>query len=272
MPNLNYLRYRLTRPLKSWKNKYLKHITQKQARQDNLYLKAVEEISQYCHEPAETVERKYKLGPEQEKGFHIFNEQNNLNKASVDDFYRNCSYYVYELPLWNAEKYRPGYLRLVTLPYLRRRHYARVMDFGAGSGDFCIELAKNNLEVTYCDIGEQLSDFARWRFQKRNLNVKMAKGIDGLRGEVYDCIFSFDAFEHIKDFAQTLQALAGHIAPGGSLVFSGAFSGKTLHLEENERYDNFKNLDRLMRDNGLTFKDKFAQFYFYKRANGCYNK
>ena len=50
------------------------------------------------------------------------------------------------------------------------------------------------------------------------------------------------------------------------MIFSGAFSGGTLHLEENEIYNDFVCLDRLMRDNGLVFEDKFVQFYFYKYA------
>ncbi len=139
------------------------------------------------------------------------------------------------------------------------------MDFGAGAGDLCIALASNGLEVTYCDIGDCLYDFAKWRFEKRHLPVKMAKGIENLKEEKYDCIFSFDAFEHIKDLPEMLDRLIAHLRPGGSLIFSGAFSGGTLHLEENERYNEFKKMDALMQGCGLTFQDKFAQFYFYKR-------
>lgn len=261
----NYLRYRCLKPFKSWKNKYLKYITQREAQKSNLYQKVAQEISQYCNEPIETVKEKHKLGPESEDNFHIFKEQSNLSKTSVEDFYRQCSYYLYELPLWNARRNRPRYLCLITLPYLKRNNYKKVMDFGAGAGDLCIELAENKLEVTYCDIGQRLYDFAKWRFQKRNLSVKMFRGAGLTEGD-YDCVFSFDAFEHIKDFPEMLKELVAHIRPGGSLIFSGAFSGKTLHLEENEKYNDFKNLDILMRNNGLIFQDKFAQFYFYKRA------
>lgn len=264
--NLNYLRYKLFKPFKSWKNKYLKHITKKQAKAYDLYNEVAREISDYTGESIGVVKQKHKLGPESESRFYVFKEQDNLNKDDVESFYKECSYYIYELPLWNAEVNRSKYLCLINLPYLRSNHYKKILDFGAGSGDLCIELAKNNLEITYCDIGDKLLDFVRWRFQKRALNIKIAKGIDNLGGELYDCIFSFDTFEHIKGLPLILQKLVTQIKIRGSLIFSGAFSGGTLHLEENEKYNEFKNLDTLMQNYGLTFQDKFAQFYFYKKT------
>jgi 2-polyprenyl-3-methyl-5-hydroxy-6-metoxy-1,4-benzoquinol methylase len=262
--NLNYLRYRIAKPFKSWKNKYLKYITKKEAEKFDLYEKIAEEISEYTNEPIEIVKQKHKLGPESERNFDIFKHQANLSKGEVEEFYRKCNYYIYELPLWNAERSRPKYLYLICLPYLKRNNYKKVMDFGAGTGDLCIELAKMDLDVTYCDIGEELFDFAKWRFQRRNLPIKVVRGIDNIN-EIYDCIFSFDTFEHIKDLPGVLKVLIKYIKLGGSLIFSGAFSGGTLHLEENEKYNEFKELDKLMQNYGLIFQDKFAQFYFYKR-------
>lgn len=263
--NLSYLRCRLIKPFKSWKNKYLKYITKKEAGEINLYERVAKEISEYANEPVETVKQKHKLGPEGEGNFSIFKDQDNLTKESVEGFYQKCNYYLYELPLWNAERNRPKYLSLITLPYLKRNKYKKLMDFGGGAGDLCIELAKNNLEVTYCDIGESLFNFAKWRFEKRGLPVKMTNKLESLN-DSFDCIFSFDAFEHVKDFPLMLKKVTEHIKPGGSLIFSGAFSGGTLHLEENEKYNDFKELDHLMQSCSLVFQDKFAQYYFYKRV------
>lgn len=264
--NLNYLRYRIIKPFKSWKNKYLKYITKKEAEKFDLYEEIAKEISEYTHEPIETVKQKHRLGPESEKDFGIFKNQNNLTKKSIEDFYQKCNYYIYELPLWNAERNRPKYLSLIVLPYLKRNKYKKVMDFGGGAGDLCIELANHNLEVVYCDIGEQLFNFAKWRFEKRKLPIKMINELESLDGN-FDCIFSFDAFEHIKDLPLLLKKLVKHIELGGGLIFSGAFSGGTLHLEENEKYNDFIELDNLMQSCGLVFQDKFAQFYFYRRTS-----
>lgn len=222
------------------------------------------EISEYTGESVDIVKQKHKSGPEREKNYEIFKNQEKLADSEVEGFYKKCAYYLYELSLWNAERNRPKYLRLICQPYLKRNRYKKVMDFGAGAGDLCMELAKNNLQATYCDIGECLFDFAKWRFAKRNLPIKMVRDLDGLSNEEFDCVFSFDAFEHIKDLPVILGKLVRHIKTEGSLIFSGAFSGGSLHLQENEKYDNFKSLDRLMRDFNLIFQDKFAQFYFYK--------
>jgi 2-polyprenyl-3-methyl-5-hydroxy-6-metoxy-1,4-benzoquinol methylase len=265
MSNLNYIKYKFLKPFKSWKNKYLKSLAKKDALRRDLYNQAAKEISEYTGEPIETVKHKNNMGPESEKLFSIFKERANPPKENVEDFYKSCSYYLYELPLWNAERSRPKYLSLICLPYLRRNKYKKVMDFGAGAGDLCIELAKNSLEAAYCDIGECLFNFAQWRFAKRNLPIKMVNGLDSLRTEGFDCIFSFDAFEHIKDLPAVVKKLSLCLKENGSLIFSGAFSGGALHLEENEKYNEFKNLDELMRRHGLAFQDKFAQYYFYKR-------
>lgn len=261
----NYLKYKLCKPFKSWRNKYLKSMTKKDALKRSLYNQVAGEISSYTNEPAEVIKHKHKLGPEVEKSFNIFQNQVNLTKSSVEDFYKSCSYYLYELPLWNAERNRPMYLYLICSPYLKHNRYKKILDFGGGAGDLCIELAKHNLDVTYCDIGENLYNFSKWRFEKRNLPIKMVKGIDRIQIRDYDCIFSFDAFEHLKDLPAALKMLVSYLRPGGSLVFSGAFSGGTLHLEENDKYNNLSNLDFLMKDCGLIFQDKFAQFYFYKK-------
>lgn len=265
--NKNYISYFFLKPFKSWKNKYLKYVTKKEAKLSNLYVSVAKEIGEYTGESIDIVKEKHKTGAGSENAASIFKEQASLDKVKVENFYKSCQYYLYELPLWNAERNRPKYLRLIFMPYLKRNQYKKVMDFGAGAGDLCIELAKNKLEVTYCDIGECLFSFAKWRFARRNLSVKMVNAVNILGEEKFDCIFSFDAFEHIKNLQETLKKLTEHIKIGGSLVFSGAFSGGSLHLEENERFNDFKNLDSLMQGLGLTFQDKFAQYYFYKRKN-----
>lgn len=264
--NPNFLKYKFLKPFKSWRNKYLKYVTKKEAEESGLFEITAKEISEYTNEPVDIVKQKHKSGPETEEDYTIFRNQGCLTNLSVEDFYKKCSYYLYELPLWNAERNRPRYLYLICSPYLNRNSYRKVLDFGAGAGDLCIELAKNGLDVTYCDIGQNLYNFAKWRFEKRNLYIELIKGIGKIEDKDYDCIFSFDAFEHIKDFPGILGRLVQHIRPDGSLIFSGAFSGGTLHLEENEAYNGFDRLDALMRSLGLEFQDRFAQYYFYKKC------
>lgn len=262
--SLNYFFYKLLKPFKSWKNKIYKNIANNEARRSRLFDNTLQEISEYTKEPVEVIRIKHKQGPEKECDYSIFQEQGSLSREKVEKFYAQCNYYLYELPLWNAERNRPKYLCSIILPYLKKNQYQKILDFGGGAGDLCIELAKNGLNISYCDIGEILYNFAQWRFKKRNLAIRMVKGMGAIEG-FYDCIVSFDAFEHVKDLEQIIKKLSSHIKHKGSLIFSGAFSGGTLHLEENEQYNDFKKLDLLMKACGLSFQDKFAQFYFYKK-------
>ncbi|MFH1441522.1 MAG: class I SAM-dependent methyltransferase [Candidatus Omnitrophota bacterium] len=261
--NSNYIKYRIFKPFKSWKNKYLKHISTKEAKKDNLYNLVAAEIGEYTKEPIDTVKKKFSLGLQSEGGFHIFTNQENISTEKVRDFYREADFYLYELPLWNAQRNRPGNLLKIILPYLKRNGYKRILDFGGGTGDLCIELAKNNLDVTYCEISKTSSEFAKWRFKRRNLEVKIIKTLTEV-GKNYDCVVSFDVFEHVRELPELLKQINGILRKNGSMIFSGAFSGGTLHLEENEFYNEFKNLDKLMIDSGFYFMDKFARYYFYK--------
>lgn len=262
--NLNYLHYISRKPFKSWRNKYLKYITRKEADNTGMLDLAIREISEYTGEDCKIVKEKHKAGAQGEKSREGFLSRCELNKEFVEAFYREFRYYLYELPLWNAERNRPKYLVDIASSYLKRNHYNKVIDFGAGAGDLCIELYKRGLDVTYCDISNPLFKLSEWRFRRRNMPIKMLKGIDNVVGD-YDCILSFDVFEHIKDLPVLLPRLISHIKSGGSIIFSGAFSGGGLHLRENEKYNDFKQMDLLMQDLGLSFQDKFAQYMFYKK-------
>lgn len=123
--NLNYIQYKVLKPFKSWKNKYLKHLSIKEAKSNDLYNLVAAEIGEYTREPVEVVKNKFGLGPQSEKQFHIFTKQDNLSTEEVKNFYKDANFYLYELPLWNAESNRPGNLVKIILPYLRRSGYKK---------------------------------------------------------------------------------------------------------------------------------------------------
>ncbi|MBZ0165676.1 MAG: class I SAM-dependent methyltransferase, partial [Candidatus Omnitrophica bacterium] len=183
--------YHLIKPVLSWQNKSLKKWAGKESARLNLYEKTLQEISEYTGEPVETVREKHHLGPKSEPAFSIFQQQDKLTVGTVEHFYKEATYYLYELPLWNAERARPRYLYRIVQPYLKRYGCTEVLDFGGGTGDLCLELAGQGLGVTYCDIGKEVSDFARWRFARRNLDVRMCSDIGELPEKSYDAVISF---------------------------------------------------------------------------------
>src|SRR5271163_404413 len=97
------MQYYLIKPFLSWRNKYLKHKTRQAAKKNNLYDKTVAELEEYTSETSEIIRQKHRQASNGEPGIEIFNEQSHLSKKNVEQFYHQCKYYLYELPLWNAE-------------------------------------------------------------------------------------------------------------------------------------------------------------------------
>lgn len=265
---MNSWQYELMRPVLSWRNKWYKKWAQNESRRLNLYEETLKEISDYTGEPVEAVREKHHMGPRKEPTFAIFQQQEKLTSSSVENFYREATYYLYELPLWNAEKARPQYLCRIMRPYLDKYGCHTVLDFGGGTGDLCLALADAGRQVSYCDIGKEVADFARWRFQRRGLDVAMYDSLDAVSGKVFDAVISFDCFEHIKDLPAVVGGLSRCVRPGGLIISGDAFEGGGLHLEENFKYHNADTFDRMMSDNGLTFVGRFAQFVFYRKDPG----
>ena len=174
--------------------------------------RTADEAAEYLSEPAHEILRKYRRGNFQEREFF---ERPGLSAEAVEGYYKNNATYIYDLPFWNAEHNRPKFLRLMMLGRLRQFGCREILDFGAGAGDLCIELARNGFTAVYFDLSERLSDFARWRFKKRGISVEMFKGWEELKGRQFDCIVSFDVFEHINGLPAAAAAVCAHIKPGG---------------------------------------------------------
>lgn len=262
---MNMLQYKIMKPYLSWENKAYKRWAAREGRRIQLYDETVREISEYTGESIDTVRQKHHLGPRSEPAFAIFQEQDKLTVNNVEQFYKEATYYLYELPLWNAERARPLYLYRVVRPYLEKYGCSDVLDFGGGTGDLCLQLADRGIQMNYCDIGKEVAEFARWRFERRKLHVPMVDSLDGLSGRSFDAIISFDCFEHIKGLDTVVQRLVQLIRDGGLLISGDAFEGGGLHLEENYKYHDPDTFDALLQRNGLQFVGRLAQFVFYQK-------
>jgi len=262
---MDYWQYHLIKPFLSWRNKYLKSLSKKESRVLDLYNKTVLEISEYTKEPAEVIRKKHHMGPETEPRYGIFEKQENLTTDKVERFYKDAKYYLYELPLWNAERARPQYLYRIIKPYLQKYGCKKVLDFGGGTGDLCLELALQGLDVSYCDIGQEVATFAKWRFHRRQYEITMYDSIGSLEGQQFDGVISFDCFEHIKDLDVVIKKLVQLIKPKGLLISSEAFEGGGLHLLENQKYHDIQVFNDLLTGVGLKFVGRIAQYIFYQK-------
>lgn len=258
--NLNYVRHIFLKPFKSWKNKYFKHIIYKNPANSLLYQKTLEEISEYTNESLQTVEKKCRGSRSCDVDWE------NASENEIIDFYKNEERFLYELPLWNAERNRGEYICRIIVPYLKRNKAKQILEYGGGTGDIAMALAEKGFKVIYSDINKKLIDFVSWRFARKKLDIGICNLTVSNKLPTSDCVVSFDVLEHLKNLPQKIKKIYQSLLPGGSFIFSGAFSGGDLHLRENEIYDVYKNLDKMLRSCGFIFNNKFAQYHFYKKT------
>jgi SAM-dependent methyltransferase len=161
--------------------------------------------------------------------FHelVNGEWNELGPSSWADrakmFYARSNHYILDLLYANAdrdaaEKKLEKYGIWKFLDQLPPR--LDVLEFGGGLGVVCQLFCERDYQVTYLDIPGKPMDFARWRFQRYHIPVRIIESDPErltLENE-YDFIFSDAVFEHLIDPCQAADRLMRHLRPGGYLV------------------------------------------------------
>jgi SAM-dependent methyltransferase len=89
---------------------------------------------------------------------------------------------------------------------------ARVLDFGAGGGQFAVPLAELGLNVTALEPDERL----RARISGKGLRAVAAP--QALADASFEYIYTLNVLEHIEDDVVALQALQAKLTPGGTLL------------------------------------------------------
>ncbi|MFH1130065.1 MAG: polysaccharide deacetylase family protein [Pseudomonadota bacterium] len=98
-----------------------------------------------------------------------------------------------------------------------------VLEIGAGTGRFTLELAKRAQKVVANDLSQRMLVQLAHKAQAANVtNIKIRPGsIQKIEmGGPYDLICSFSAFEYVSDLPALLGHIANNLAPGGSLFFT----------------------------------------------------
>ena len=84
-------------------------------------------------------------------------------------------------------------------------------------------------DLTYYDLEGKIMSFAKWRFTKRRINVRIIKASDEedrLEGK-YDSIFCFDVLEHVTEPIKHAERLLKHLSKNGKLFIQVA--KKSVH-------------------------------------------
>lgn len=121
-----------------------------------------------------------------------------------------------------------------------------ILDAGAGQGNFSLELAKKNHQLTLCDISEKMLSDAKTLFVKNEIATNVAfinsaaQDLSQHVNQQYDVVLFHAVLEWLVDPEQTLKQLIKLIKPGGYL--SLMFYSKTGLIYQNLTHGNFSHV------------------------------
>ena len=100
---------------------------------------------------------------------------------------------------------------------------ARVLEYGPGSGQILLQLARCGIDAYAIDIDQRWLDQITRQAEIMGLNVNVERNVfgRGFEGVTFDRIIFYEAFHHAVDFLDVLSALRSRLAPDGMIVFCG---------------------------------------------------
>ncbi len=100
---------------------------------------------------------------------------------------------------------------------------AKILEYGTGSGQLLLFLARLGLRTSAVDIDAASLELVRAQAEAMQLDVRTERGAfgEGFDGESFDRIIFFEAFHHAIDFTTLLRRLRQRLRPGGLLVLCG---------------------------------------------------
>jgi peptidoglycan-N-acetylglucosamine deacetylase len=103
----------------------------------------------------------------------------------------------------------------------------RVLEIGAGTGIFTLEIARNCNEVVAADISQNMLALLGRKAEAQGIgNIRIVKG-DIERMELagaFSVVCAFSALEYLADLPSFLAKLSRHVEPGGAVYFITARS------------------------------------------------
>ncbi len=99
----------------------------------------------------------------------------------------------------------------------------KVLDFGCGSGVLSYLLAKNDYEVTACDLEFGPLNLVKQKIEfPRNINfVEGDIATKDFPDESFDVIFALDVLEHVENLEDYIKLFNRLLTPNGMVIVSG---------------------------------------------------
>ena len=193
--------------------------------------------------------------------FREINKDEFININNHNSFYENSDNYIFDLLQNNLSKQKLINKINLFSPLLFSKvmnsDYKSFLEFGGGLGLFCeiIKELRPDLEVNHVDIKSKVFDFAKFRYNKRNIEVNqiLIPQDDFEFNKKYDIIFTDAVIEHLPTEQQVyyINKLSSYVNDGGLFIplidLSGSEESMPMH---NDVDINF--LHNILEDNGLS--------------------
>ena len=206
------------------------------------------EASEFLGIPKEGILRGFEEASKKYPGFlkwtHISEEEwlaKNLNQNNEEDiarFYQETPNYIFELIESHSTSDKKRLVQKV-IEIMKKNNVKKAVDYGAGIGQDSIMQTLEGLETTAVDLPGKTFDFAKFRFKKRDLNIKTIDIIPEKLPlqEKYDAITCFEVMQHLLNPEEVLEHFYEHLNSEGLLIMTARFKGNyALALKENEKY------------------------------------
>jgi len=144
------------------------------------------------------------------------------NGIAPPDLFSSVTPWVFQNTVMVAE-FMESWAQILRGMALPANSNASVLEYGPGSGQLLLMLAKMGLRAHGVDIDDTALDTMRRQAEAMGLNLRTERAEfgEGFAGERFDRIFFFEAFHHAFDFEALLRRLQDRVNPGGRLIFCG---------------------------------------------------
>lgn len=100
---------------------------------------------------------------------------------------------------------------------------ARILEYGPGTGQFLLTLARLGYLCHAVDIEQEYLTLITRQAEAMGLSIACDRQFfgEGFAGERFDTVLFFEAFHHAPDFLSLLVRLRDRVTPGGRLILCG---------------------------------------------------
>lgn len=185
------------------------------------------ELAEYFDRPAADIERQIAGATASFTAEWQQHVADPTDEQAVTRFYNESKTELFDLAQWHSTD--PIHFRSLMCADLagalaKAGETPRYLDYGSGIGSDALVFASKGFAVTLADVSEPLLAFAKWRCERRGLDVQT---IDLKRRQpphgAYDAVVCFDVLEHVHRPLRTLDQINRSMRPGGLLFVHAPF-------------------------------------------------